>query len=104
MGGTHTKNGIFSATFAYILWGFLPITAVPLLLFAIGAKRISLSMVGFLQYIAPTFMLLIGVFLYQEVFTSAHMIAFVCIWTALAIYTTVRFVLLHRLRRQVMVR
>lgn len=61
-------------------------TAVPLLLFASGARKIPLSMIGFLQYIAPTLMLIIGVFLYNEPFTKYHLIAFVCIWSALAIY------------------
>lgn len=61
-------------------------TAIPLLLFAAGAKRIPLSMVGFLQYIAPTLMLILGVFLYHETFTQAHLISFVFIWVALFIY------------------
>src|SRR5690625_1940807 len=52
-------------------------TAVPLLLFAFGARRIPLSMLGFLQYIAPTIMLLLGVLLYKEPFTSSHLVAFV---------------------------
>ncbi|WP_138420229.1 EamA family transporter RarD [Aquibacillus sediminis] len=72
---------------ALILFGAGVATAVPLLLFASGAKRISLSMVGFLQYIAPTLMLIVGVFLYHEAFTQGHFVAFICIWTALAIYT-----------------
>ncbi|WP_100333157.1 EamA family transporter RarD [Bacillus alkalisoli] len=62
-------------------------TAIPLLLFASGAKRIPLSMVGLLQYLAPTISLLLGVFLYNEPFTKIHLIAFMCIWTALTIYT-----------------
>ncbi|SFA97185.1 chloramphenicol-sensitive protein RarD [Lentibacillus halodurans] len=61
-------------------------TAVPLLLFASGAKQIPLSMVGFLQYIAPTIMLILGVFVYEETFSSAHLMSFVLIWTALIIY------------------
>ncbi|MBP1969755.1 chloramphenicol-sensitive protein RarD [Virgibacillus natechei] len=61
-------------------------TAVPLLLFASGAKKIPLAMVGFLQYIAPTIMLILGVFLYNEPFTSAHIVAFLFIWSALFIY------------------
>lgn len=81
--------GIFSPT-ALLLFGAGVATAVPLLLFASGAKRIPLSMVGFLQYIAPTIMLIIGVFLYDEVFTSAHLVSFILIWTALAIYTLSR--------------
>lgn len=63
------------------------VTALPLLLFAGGTQRIPLTMVGFLQYIAPTIMLLLGLFVYEEVFTSAHFVAFVLIWTALFLYT-----------------
>lgn len=62
-------------------------TAIPLLLFASGTQRIPLTMVGFLQYIAPTIMLLLGLFVYHEVFTHAHFVAFVMIWIALFIYT-----------------
>ncbi|MDV2581304.1 EamA family transporter RarD [Alkalibacillus haloalkaliphilus] len=62
-------------------------TAIPLLLFAQGAKRIPLSLVGFLQYIAPTIMLLLGVFLFNEPFTSVHAITFTLIWIGLTLYT-----------------
>ncbi|MEN2767206.1 EamA family transporter RarD [Ornithinibacillus xuwenensis] len=62
------------------------VTAVPLLMFASGAKRIPLAMVGFLQYIAPTLMLIIGVFLYHETFSTEHMVSFGLIWLALLIY------------------
>lgn len=61
-------------------------TAVPLLLFASGAKRIPLAMVGFLQYIAPTLMLIIGVFIYHENFSTEHLVSFGLIWIALLIY------------------
>ncbi|SIS40668.1 EamA family transporter RarD [Salimicrobium flavidum] len=67
------------------------VTAIPLLLFTSGTKRIPLSMVGFLQYIAPTLMLLIGVFLYEEPFTSVHIVAFSFIWAGLFLYTRERF-------------
>jgi chloramphenicol-sensitive protein RarD len=63
------------------------VTAVPLLLFTLGARRLPLSTVGLLQYIAPTCTFVLAVFLYSEPFTLAHGIAFVLIWTALAIYT-----------------
>lgn len=69
-----------------ILIGAGVATAVPLLLFASGAKQIPLAMIGFLQYIAPTIMLFLGVFLYDEPFTTAHLIAFAFIWVALIIY------------------
>ncbi|MEH6941782.1 EamA family transporter RarD [Bacillus sp. JJ722] len=63
-------------------------TALPLLLFAMGAKKMPLSMLGFLQYIAPTISLLIGVFVYQETFTKVHFIAFLFIWSALLLYSS----------------
>ncbi len=63
-------------------------TVAPLLLFGTAARRIPLSRVGFLQYIAPTLMLLIGTVFYREPFTPAHAVSFALIWTALAIYTT----------------
>ncbi|MCH1627819.1 EamA family transporter RarD [Fredinandcohnia quinoae] len=62
-------------------------TALPLLWFASGAKRIPLSMIGILQYIAPTISLILGVFLYHEHFSKAHLITFICIWLALLIYS-----------------
>lgn len=62
-------------------------TAVPLLLFASGAKRIPLSLVGLLQYIAPTITLILGVFLFNEPFTGVHLFSFICIWAALTLYT-----------------
>ncbi|MFD1735073.1 EamA family transporter RarD [Bacillus salitolerans] len=70
-----------------ILLGAGVVTAIPLLLFANGASRIPLSMIGFLQYLAPTIMLLLGVFLYKEPFTEVHLLSFICIWTALTVYT-----------------
>lgn len=62
-------------------------TATPLVLFAIAAKRLLLSTVGFFQYIAPTGHFLLAVFLYNEPFTDAHKVTFGLIWLALAIYT-----------------
>lgn len=62
------------------------VTAVPLVLFAYGARRIPLSQIGLLQYIAPTLQLMCGVFIYGEAFTHTHAIGFALIWTALAIY------------------
>jgi chloramphenicol-sensitive protein RarD len=65
-----------------------PVTAVPLVLFAVGARRIPLSTVGLLQYIAPTMQLLTAIFLFKEPFTTARIIGFSLIWAALAIYGT----------------
>ncbi|MGH8460360.1 MAG: EamA family transporter RarD [Stenotrophobium sp.] len=63
------------------------VTAVPLALFAYGARRIPLSMIGFLQYLAPTLQLFIGVLVFHEAFARPQLIGFGCIWAALAIYT-----------------
>jgi chloramphenicol-sensitive protein RarD len=63
------------------------ITAIPLLLFAGAAKRIPLSMIGFMQYITPTMQLFLGVFAYGEPFTTERIIGFSIIWLALIILT-----------------
>jgi chloramphenicol-sensitive protein RarD len=65
-------------------------TALPLLYFAKGAQKIPLSMLGLLQYIAPTITLLLGVLVYGEHFTKHHLQAFIFIWSALTIYTISR--------------
>jgi chloramphenicol-sensitive protein RarD len=62
-----------------------PLTAVPLLLFAAGVRRIKLSTIGFLQYLAPSISLLLAVLMYNEPFTTAHAVAFGFIWAALAL-------------------
>jgi chloramphenicol-sensitive protein RarD len=64
------------------------LTAFPLLLFTLGARRLNLSTVGFLQYIAPSCMFFLGVFLYNEPLSSAQILTFILIWTALLVYST----------------
>src|SRR5262245_36105411 len=64
-----------------------PLTAIPLLLFAAGARLVRLSTLGFLQYLAPSIALLIAVFLYNEPFTQVHAVTFALIWSALALIT-----------------
>ena len=63
------------------------VTATPLILFAIAAKRLTLSTLGFFQYITPTGQFLLAVFLYNEPFLNTHLITFGIIWLALAIYS-----------------
>ncbi len=63
------------------------LTAIPLLLFAVGARRLPLATVGLLQYTAPTLQFFLGVWFYGEQLTPARMAAFGCIWVALAIYS-----------------
>ncbi|MBA3533292.1 MAG: EamA family transporter RarD [Ardenticatenales bacterium] len=62
-------------------------TATPLLLFASGARRITLTLLGLLQYIAPTLQFLIGVFVYGEELSPARLMGFAIIWAALLLYT-----------------
>ncbi len=64
-----------------------PITAVPLLWFAAGARRISLSVLGLLQYIGPTLQLLIGLWFFKEPFANDRLAGFATIWFALALYS-----------------
>ena len=63
------------------------VTAVPLMLFANGAKLLRLSTIGIMQYIAPTLIFFVAVFIFGEPFSSYHAVAFALIWTALAIYS-----------------
>lgn len=64
------------------------VTVVPLVLFAVAARRLKLATIGLTQYIAPTGHLLIGVFLYGEPFSRAEAVTFGAIWVGLALYTT----------------
>ncbi len=63
------------------------VTAIPLLLFAYGARRIRFATLGLLQYIAPTVQFILGVALYHEPFTRERAVSFALIWAGLAFYT-----------------
>lgn len=62
-------------------------TAIPLLWFGMGAQKIPLYVVGFIQYLSPTINLVIGVLVFGEAFTINHGITFTCIWLAIGIFT-----------------
>jgi chloramphenicol-sensitive protein RarD len=64
-----------------------PITAVPLLLFAAGARRLSMATLGIVQYLGPSIQFLLGVWVFNEPFSAARSVGFGCIWLALVIYT-----------------
>lgn len=64
-----------------------PMTALPLMLFAAAARRLRYSTVGLLQYIAPTGLFLTGVFVFAEPVGWGRLVAFLLIWSALAIYS-----------------
>ena len=63
------------------------VTALPLIWFASAARRLRLSTIGLLQYLAPSLALVIAVLAYDEPFTRAHAVSFLFIWTALALYS-----------------
>ncbi len=64
-----------------------PVTAVPLILYAFGAKLLRISTIGIMQYVAPTMIGAIGVFVFGEPFGPARIAAFALIWVALVLYS-----------------
>ncbi|MDR1242784.1 MAG: EamA family transporter RarD [Deltaproteobacteria bacterium] len=64
-----------------------PLTSIPLLLFAYSTLRLNLTTIGLAQYISPTLSLLLGVWVYGEAISRGHMVSFVFIWAALALYS-----------------
>ncbi|MDE4132367.1 EamA family transporter RarD [Phaeobacter sp. QD34_3] len=80
-----------------LLMGCGVVTAVPLIIYANGAKLLRLSTIGILQYIAPTLIFLVAVFVFGEEFGHARMIAFPMIWAALVIYS---IPLIRQMRRK----
>lgn len=69
-----------------LLIGTGVVTSIPLLMFASAARQIPLTMIGVLQYVAPTLQFLIGVFLYHEPFDQSRLIGFSMVWLALIIF------------------
>jgi chloramphenicol-sensitive protein RarD len=83
-GGTlSTADG---PTWAWLLFAG-PLTAVPLLLFAHGARRVTMATLGLLQYLAPTIQFLLAVWLFQEPLRPERLAGFALIWAALAVYS-----------------
>lgn len=72
------------------------VTAIPLFLFAEAAKNISYILLGFLQYIGPTLMLISAVFLFNETFAGPQLLAFGCIWLGILLFTINNLVLLRK--------
>jgi chloramphenicol-sensitive protein RarD len=82
-------QGVFGSSLdqSLLLMGSGVVTAVPLIIYSNGAKLLRLSTIGILQYIAPTLIFLVAVFLFGEEMDRARMIAFPMIWAALVIYS-----------------
>lgn len=97
----HGQNAFLAAPSAtqWLLVAAGPITAIPLLLFAAGARRIPFSTLGLLQYIGPTLQLLLGVWLYHEPFSGVRLIGFSLIWAALFVYSIEGLWKAHAARR-----
>jgi chloramphenicol-sensitive protein RarD len=78
--------GMEGSTIAWLLFAG-PLTAVPLLLFAFGARRITLGTLGVLQYLAPTLQFALGRWWFDEPLAPQRLVGFILIWAALALYS-----------------
>lgn len=87
LSATGSSQFLTTPSNTWLLLGCGVVTAVPLVLYANGAKLLRLSTVGILQYIVPTMVFLVAVFWFDEPFTQSRMIAFPMIWAAVVIYT-----------------
>jgi chloramphenicol-sensitive protein RarD len=83
----HTGHFGQTATLDLLLIASGAVTAIPLLLFAIGARRLPLATMGFLQYTAPSLSFLVAIFFYGEPMNLSRLLAFAAIWAGLALYT-----------------
>lgn len=72
------------------------ITAIPLILFSAGAKRIPLSLIGFIQYVGPTIMFVLGIFVFKEPFSIDQLITFIFIWTGIVLYSLSQYIKLKK--------
>ena len=77
------------------------VTTVPLYWFTQGARRLPLTTIGFLQYLAPTIAFLLALFAFDEPFDRARLVAFACIWSAVALYMGGAFWVNRRVVRRV---
>lgn len=101
--GLYSRGGGYpigpSPTFL-LLVGAGVVTSVPLIIFAFTLNRLSLTVMGLVQYISPTLTLLLGVLAYGEPFTRVHLISFSLIWGGLILFTISRTPPLARLERR----
>ncbi len=88
--GTSTMVGLPLVTMVLLVCAGA-VTATPLVWFARSAQRIEFASVGFLQYIAPTITLMLGIFLFKEDFNTWYLVSFCFIWAALAVYSFATF-------------
>ena len=84
-GTSHFRQGVVWDDVLLIGCGL--VTAIPLMVYANGAKRLTLSTIAIMQYIAPTMIFLTAVFIFGEPFSGVKLVAFSLIWAALVIYS-----------------
>lgn len=84
-GQDHFFSGTMSNVSLLLLAG--PFTAIPLILYAGGAKLLRYTTLGLMQYLTPTLLFIFAIFIFHEPFSNAQLVAFVLIWTGLVIYT-----------------
>ena len=88
--------GHVDARTTLLLIGAGAVTSIPLILFAAGARRVTMTTLGLLQYIAPTMQFLIGVVIYGEPFGMGRVVGFGLIWLALVLYTSESLIVRRR--------
>ena len=108
LGATGVAGGITFGSEGWVhvllMLGAGPATAVPLLLFASSARRLSLSTLGLTQYLTPVLQLVVGVMVQHEAMSASRWIGFGIVWVALLILTTDSLMAAHRARRTVLPR
>jgi chloramphenicol-sensitive protein RarD len=84
-----TGKSLFFKDFSLTLWmvGAGVVTSLPLLWFAAAARRLKLSTIGILQYLAPSIAFVLGVYVYKEPFSIHSLVTFACIWIGVILYT-----------------
>ena len=91
--------GINSSSLWLIFSG--AVTAVPLILFSAGARRIPLSLTGFIQYVGPTLMFILGIFVFKEAFDVDQLITFVFIWLGIIVYSISQYLKIKKSKNPV---
>lgn len=90
----HMTFGFNMSSFWLIFSG--AVTAIPLILFSAGAKRIPLSLTGFIQYVGPTIMFILGIFVFKEKFDLHQLITFIFIWIGIILYSISQYLSIKR--------
>lgn len=90
----HMTFGFNMSSFWLLFSG--AITAIPLILFSAGAKRIPLSLTGFIQYVGPTIMFVLGIFVFKEKFDIDQFVTFIFIWIGIILYSISQYMNIKR--------